>query len=202
MRQTKVDNSYLADKVELRARHLPEGDIVVLDCYSGEGLVWAGVSAVSGRKIRRLPIDIKRIDGFGLTGNNMSFLTSINLGRFNVVDLDAYGIPYEQLKTLFDRKYSGHVFVTCIQVGYGGIPHGILIDLGFTSAMIKRIPSLFYRYGWEFVREWLARNGVKNIYVREKVTSQSKKRYFYFNGAEAASSHLDSPKVSIAVGLS
>src|SRR6516164_5028271 len=95
-----TDNSYLRDKVDLRIEHLPPGPVSVLDCYSGKGLIWAAVKRISGRSITVLPIDkrAEKLD-FHLHGDNIHYLSTLNLSRFNVIDLDAYGVPFEQIQT-------------------------------------------------------------------------------------------------------
>ena len=182
--RTKTFNSYLADKVWLRARNMPKGEVNVLDCFAGKGTIWRAVSLVTGREINTLPIDTTNSEGFYLPGDNRSFLSIIDLTRFNVVDLDAYGIPYEQLKILTERKYKGCVFVTFIQTGWGAMPWGLLTDLGFSREMIDRIPTLFAQrasgVGWGFFKEWLAVHGVKSIRVRSSSAGMSHRKYLYF----------------------
>lgn len=172
----KTFNSYLADKVWLRARNMPKGEVNVLDCFAGKGTIWRAVGLVTGREINTLPIDTTNNEGFYLPGDNRSFLSIIDLSRFNVVDLDAYGIPYEQLKILFERGYKGCVFVTFIQSVYGMMSEGLLEELGFGNGMIKEIPTLFNKKGWEYFCEYLALHGVKRIRVR----GHQRKHYLYF----------------------
>jgi hypothetical protein len=173
----KTFNSYLADKVWLRARNIPKGEVNVLDCFAGKGTIWRAVQLVTGREINTLPIDTTNSDGFFyLPGDNRSFLSIIDLSRFNVVDLDAYGIPYDQLKILFDRGYKGCVFVTFIQSLYGQMNMGLLSDLGFSEEMVKNIPTLFRKSGWSYFCEWLALHGVKTIRVR----GHQRKHYLFF----------------------
>jgi len=129
MVQIKTDNDFYKDKVMLRANHLPHGDLRVLDCFAGKGVIWRGVQYCTGRRISVLPID-SRFDVFSvLHGDNVDYLYSLDLSRFNIIDLDAYGIPYRQLKALFTRGYSGTVFVTFIQTAMGGIPFGLLEEI-------------------------------------------------------------------------
>jgi len=165
--QTKTDNSYLRDKVELRLRHLPEGPIRVLDCYSGKGVIWAAVKRLSGRDMKVLPID-KRSDKFDfhLHGNNLEYLETIDISRYNVIDLDAYGIPFEHIDCLVRRKYSGVVFVTAIQSGMGQMPYGMLEKIGFTRRQIEKAPTLFGKRGWQYFLEYLASIGVSRIWHR------------------------------------
>lgn len=174
----RTNNSYLADKVALRCNHLPSDDqIRVLDCYGGAGLIWSAVRKLSNRDIAVLPIDVMDYGDFRLPGDNRSYLSSIDLARFNVVDLDAYGIPADQLATLFDRGFSGVVFVTFIQSVVGAIPHRILTDIGFSKTMIRKSPAVFSCRGWYYFLDWLALNGVDRIWHRSK----ARKHYLVFN---------------------
>ena len=176
MAQIKTNNSYLRDKIDLRINHLPPGAVRVLDCYSGRGLLWKGIIDLTKRDIITLPIDILGDMGFHLQGKNQGFLMTLDLTKYNVIDLDAYGVPYEQLKIIFDRGYHGVVFVTFIQSLYGQMPIALLEELGFTEAMTKRIPTLFGRRGWEYFLEYLALHGVKEVSHR----SISRKHYLSF----------------------
>ena len=40
-------SSYLADKVWLRARNMPKGEVNVLDCFAGKGTIWRAVGLVT-----------------------------------------------------------------------------------------------------------------------------------------------------------
>jgi len=166
----QTDNSFFADKVALRAGHLPTKTdrISVLDCFGGGGLVWSAVSSSTGRNINRISIEIKDDHGVGfhLPGNNMSFLPSMNIDKFDVIDLDAYGVPYDQLSVIFKRNYRGIVFVTFIQSVVGSLPRLMLVENGFTKEMIKNIPTLFFRNGWEYFKNFLALHGVGEVWHR------------------------------------
>lgn len=178
MAQTKekTNNSFLGNKIALRLGNLPENP-VVLDCFGGSGLIWEGIEKETGKRIKRIGIDKKDYQtGFFLDGNNLAFLRTINLDGFNVVDLDAYGVPYQQLKILFERGYRGTVFVTFIQSLYGQMPKDLLNDVGFTDEMQEKCPTLFGKRGWQYFLEWLALNGVREITHR----SNNRKHYLIF----------------------
>ena len=177
MAQTKTYNSYLADKVALRVDHLPKGrELYVLDCFAGKGLIWSAVRELTGRKITTLPIDMNQDSGFRLPGDNRAYLDTMDLDPFQVIDLDAYGIPYDQLKIIFEREYVGAVFVTFIQAINQNLPLGMLQELGFHKDMIKSIPTLFSKKGWGYFLEWLALRGVDQIWHR----SHGQKHYLFF----------------------
>jgi len=176
MARTKTVHSYFADKVALRAGHLPVDPVKVLDCYAGRGMVWAAVQKVTERKISVLPIDIADYGVFHLPGDNRAYLDSIDLSRFNVIDLDVYGVPYEQLRSIFNRGFDGTVFVTFVQTIVGVMNRGLLYEVGFTEDMVKKIRTLFFRRGWQYFLDWLAMNGVEQIWHRSK----DRKHYLAF----------------------
>lgn len=177
----KTDNAFLMDKVMLRVNHLPEGDIRVLDCFSGKGLIWTAVKQVSGRNIVTLPID-KRSDkdDFHLPGDNLDYLETIDLSKYNVVDLDAYGVPFDQIRTLFEKRYKGRVFVTAISQHMSYPPFALLEEIGFTRQQIDKVPTLFARRGWSYLLQYLAKHGIARIHHRSKDTGRMYKHYFTF----------------------
>lgn len=149
----------------------------VLDCFGGQGLVWSRVKKATGIDIKYLGIDkINYGTGFYLPGDNLAYLGSIDLSRFNVVDLDSYGVPYEQLEIVFSRGFIGRVFVTFIQVLQGKLPYGMLEEIGFSREMITKIPTLFAKNGWDYFLEYLAKKGVRQIIHR----SYARKHYLTF----------------------
>lgn len=201
MAQTsKADNSYLVDKIKLRIEHLPQSDkITVLDCFAGFGLIWKAIEKQTSKDVMVLPIDVRKAQiGFRLPGNNRDFLSTLDLSRFDVIDLDAYGVPYEQLKTIFRRGYRGNVFVTFIQSIMNQMPYGLLVDIGFSEAMIKKTPTLFGKRGWWYFKQWLALNGVTEIYHR----SHHSKHYLYFNCSGARATDYDNQPEDISANPS
>jgi len=181
MAQTKVNNSFLKDKIALRMNHLPAGDLRVLDCFSGSGLIWqAIIKACPERSIKVLPIDERDYDGaFRLPGDNRRYLQELDLSRFNVIDLDAYGVPVDQVNTVIDRGFAGVVFVTFIQSLYGIMPYNVFTPIGFSETQVKKCPTLFSERGWQYFREYLAARGVTRITHR----SYGRKHYLAFNCA-------------------
>ena len=174
--KTKTNNSYLGNKIKLRFENLPEQP-TVLDCYSGARLIWSAVQELSGKPIKYIGIDkVDYGDGFYLDGDNLGYLRGMDLTRFNVIDLDAWGVPYEQLKTLFDRGYKGRVFVTFIQLVFGKMNKGLMAEIGFTAAMYETCPTIFGKRGWQYFLEWLAFKGVRTITHR----SHAQKHYLTF----------------------
>lgn len=197
MGQTKkTDNAYLADKVRLRIDHLPACDpLRVLDCFAGKGVVWAAVQKLTGRNILRLPIDTRNDDiGFHLPGDNKVYLSSLDLTRFDVIDLDAYGVPAEQIDIVMRSGFRGVLFVTFIQSVMGMMPITVLEQIGFTHEMVGAAPTLFSKNGWNYFLEYLAKKGVRTIYHR----SHARKHYMALNCAGVRAADCDSPQAETA----
>lgn len=183
----KTDNHYLADKVAMRIKHsqwpVNGRNLRVLDCFGGKGIVWGLVEKLSYRKVDRVAID-KRIDimNFHIHGDNSRILAEIDLSEFDVIDLDAYGIPADQIDIVMSSGFEGIVFVTAIQTMHGGLPHKIIDDLKFPKSIKEQAPSLVARRGWEYLKEWLFLKGVTEIIHRSK----NRKHYFCFKVNDAA----------------
>ncbi len=182
---TKTDNSYLAMKVKLRMDNLPAKKAIrVLDCFAGEGLIWREIQRQAGSKsFTVLSIDWgKRKDSrLALSGDNRKFLASIDLKEFDIIDLDAYGVPYAQLKMILARDiHPGTiVFGTFLQSVMGALPRGMLHDLGYPPQMIKKVPKIFNRHGQDKLLAWLGNNGVQRIKLY--ATDNRRKTYFAFS---------------------
>lgn len=201
MAQTKkTNNSYLGNKVDLRINYLPAGDLSVLDCYGGAGKIWVAIGRETGRQIRYLPID--KLDygvGLFLPGDNLVYLASLDLSRFNVIDLDAYGVPYQQLRVLFDKRFVGRVFITMNQTIVGELPHDMLTEVGFSRAMLRMSPALCFRNGWQHFLDYLALMGVRQVVHRTK----ARKHYLTFalSGVEERAVDCDSQRAKTVEGL-
>ncbi len=167
MKSRPTDNSHFEAKVELRVSCLPEGPLRVLDCYSGTGRLWNEVRRrCPTRDIQVLRIDQRNgLPGIYLKGDNRKYLASMDLDRFNVIDLDAYGVPFDQMEIVFGRpqRLIKTVFVTFIRSGVGQLPYAMLEALGYRRSMISKSPSLFCRNELEKFKAYLAIKGVGEI---------------------------------------
>lgn len=102
---TKTDNSFLQDKIALRINNLPKQDkLKVLDCYAGDNIIWNNIKRIiSNREINILKIEQKSKSGIYLKGDNIKYLKTIKINEFDIIDLDAYGIPYKQLNIILPQ---------------------------------------------------------------------------------------------------
>lgn len=172
----KTDHSFFEEKVKIRIDGLPDRNPVkVLDMFSGNGLIWAEIEKRTGREILILRIDRERNKrGTYLIGNNLKF--DLDYGAFDVVDVDAYGVPFGQLERIFSKSSQPKmVFITFIQSQWGTLPRKMLNALGYTNGMIKKVPTLFYRAGQQKFLRYLASRGVKKCQI--SYTPDKRKNY-------------------------
>jgi len=166
---SRSDNSHFTEKLQLRLDNLPGGkELTVLDCFAGQGLLWKEIRRLrSDRLFNIVSIDKKPTDAgsIHLVGDNVKFLAAIDLRRFDVIDLDAYGIPYEQLDLVLSRatKAGAVLYVTLCQWGMGSLPEAMLRDLGYSRAMLAKTKMIFMRHGRRKIFAWLASRGVRRI---------------------------------------
>ncbi len=154
----------------------------MLEAYGGKGLIWNEITKqTSGvKEIEIVSIEEKKYERIYLRGDNRKFLKSMDLSSFDVIDLDAYGIPFEQLEIVFDKardgKTSHFVFVTFIQVMQGQLNKGLLNKLGYTNKMVEKIPTLFFRNVFQKFCNYLYFNGIRDIIYR----NGGRKYYIFF----------------------
>lgn len=176
---TKTDNHYTADKVALRiamTQHIAEPR--VLDVFGGHGVVWAAVERITGKPIRRIAVDMRYdLTDPHLHGDNRKVVKGLDLSQFDVVDLDAYGIPAGLIEeVVVNKRFRGVVFVTAIQTMQGAMPSTVSKGIGLPESITSACPSLVSRRGWEFLKAWLASLGVREITHRSK----ARKHYLGF----------------------
>jgi len=145
-------------------------ELRVIDAFHGYGTIWKNIEKKYHGKIHITRIDIEQKDDvFMLIGDNTKFLATLPLSKYDVIDFDVYGVPYDQLKMIFERGYKGLVFVTFIQWKLGAIPYGMLEDIGYTSKMVRKCPTLFFKHGLDKFLAWLLKNGVNKVQLRKSV---------------------------------
>ena len=178
MSKAQTDNSFFADKVGLRLNVIPLRDISVLDGFAGCGSIWRMVRTRFPHEIRYVGLDkLPKSEEFIFLGDNTKTLADMDLDQFDVIDLDAYGVPFAQLEIIFDKGFKGILFVTFIQSVMGKLPHNMLSALGYSEDMVRKCPALFNRAGFEKFCNYLAFKGVNKITHRTK----GRKSYIAFS---------------------
>lgn len=186
MTQTGVDNSHLAMKVALRARHLPAGNVSVLDCFAGDGVIWQKLSAMYPGRVMVDSIEMARGKGApSFVGDNRKLLPALDLSVYNVIDLDAYGSPWDQVAAIMEnptRRPRATVFYTMIHSLFAGVPSLLRRGNDFTPAMTKvGCKVMADKWVWRAWCNALARYGVRELVdIRIPRRGMHEKRYGVF----------------------
>ncbi len=176
----KTDNDNLSQKLAIRLFAMnqiainPSRPVKILDCFAGDGVLWHHIQKESTQAIEHIGIDSLSKLGSRYLGDNRRYLRQLPLDEYDLIDLDAYGVPYEQFRILADRQYRGIVVGTFIQCVYGGLPYAMLEEIGYSKRMVKKITKLFFRDGW---KKWVTFLGVLG-YERVFVFHCANKHYF------------------------
>lgn len=178
-KQTDNDAEMFAIKVRLREELLDERKTSnILEAFAGDGRIWGEVR----RRHPEKQFNILRIDmkddkaGIYLRGDNLKFMAGLDLPGYDIIDLDAYGSPFEQLELVFKSGYCGPVVCTFIQTMAGQLNKRFLAYLGYTPKMVSKCPSLFNIGGFDKMKAYLAKKGVKKV----RFCSENRKNYFSF----------------------
>lgn len=105
----KTDNNPQALRAKIAIRRnvlaaIGAAEAHVLDAYAGDGHlyreVWHEAASYVGCDLKFYPGD----DRLAYVVDNIRLLRTLDLSRFNVVDLDAYGSPWEQVYIVASRR--------------------------------------------------------------------------------------------------
>ncbi|MCL2742216.1 MAG: hypothetical protein FWE67_00015 [Planctomycetaceae bacterium] len=171
MTLTKTDNDNLSKKLSIRLfaiDRLQKSEtepIRVLDCFAGDGLLWHYLKKESGHLIKHVGIDTLPKQGALYLGDNRRYLHRLSIDNYDLIDIDAYGVPYCQMKILAEHNYRGIVVGTFIQCVYGGLPYAMLEDIGYSRPMVQKITKLFFSKGWNKCAAFLRLLGYEEVYV-------------------------------------
>lgn len=176
---THTDNYEIGNKIRLRKRAIAHLDSVrVLDCFAGENKIWSRIKTDA-----YLGIEKEKGKGRNLCGDNRKIIPALDLSRFNVIDLDTYGVPAEQLIALYKNKtfQRGTVIIyTCIFGATCGISNALLDLFGMREIRDLGYMLTFGLHG-ELFNGLLAKLGVSRVWEYEVNDKGFSKRYGYFN---------------------
>jgi hypothetical protein len=187
MNRVKIENSHFPEKIFLREYIIKKyslNNFKVLDCFHAEGKIWDTIKNKSNINFDLIGIEIdstKKSIFPCIYQDNLRILKSINLDDFQIIDLDAYGNPFKQLKILYDRKYSGHIFLTFINVAKGGSDLNFLEFIGYSKKMVRKVHTLFAKNSFKKLKIALSKMGVDNILYISKEDQKKIYLWFYLN---------------------
>lgn len=180
-----TDNSNRAAKKHLRrvaTAHL--SSLRVLDCYAGNGAMWANVD-------KEKYLGIEKQKGKGnvadeiINADNLKIIPMLDLSEYNVIDLDAYGIPYDQMYEILDHemlKRGTVVIYTAITNGMSSVNKNALQLIG-CEEIYKKSPTLVKPFYIDAFYELIRLSGVNKVYELDQdflKTGSYKKHYGYF----------------------
>jgi hypothetical protein len=160
-----TDNLHVAEKILIREHHLPAGDRVAVLALGG-GLVWDRISSRhKDRKISVVSLGTKTNQGITLAGDELRYLAGMEVTRFDVIDIDGRGVPYQPLLHLLELTLEKRIEIFCTVVfgPFGRIPAGLLEEIGYTKNMVDKCPELFRKKGMPLFLEWLTIRGVERV---------------------------------------
>lgn len=176
---TKTDNAHIESKIHLRqlaTKGLKE--LRVLDCFAGENKLWESFD-----KKRYFGIEKVKDKGNNLYQDNLRVIKSLDLSQFNVIDLDSYGIPANQIAELYNnstlKKGSTVIIYTCITSKMSGLNKTILKMFNMQK-MYKKSKVLLNAHAKELFYAMLYNYGVKKVYEYSIEENSYKKTYGYF----------------------
>ncbi|NDE01743.1 MAG: hypothetical protein EBZ91_08330 [Gammaproteobacteria bacterium] len=185
MRHIYTENSHLKTKVRLRTAAVLEigkPKIHVLDAFAGQGLVWKAVQReLPEVEITTLGIEKKKyLAPDVIMGDNRKVMKGLDLTIFDLIDLDAFGCPWEQLAICAERAPEVPVAITHISITLGPVPQGLLELNGIPDewCKIKEVPhALFGRWRWWWWEQYCARLGYNRSDYELHLDKSAVKRY-------------------------
>lgn len=164
----KTDNDHVATKLALRVHAVTRlGDprpIRVLDAYHGHGRLWDETKAMlpEGWTVKVLGIDKEVRSPGTLRGDNLRIMGSLDLAGFDLIDLDAYGWPVEQLQLVARTAPDVPVLSTRISFPVGPPPLAVTDALGMKFITGTEATALMAAHGDELWEAWLYSLGYRN----------------------------------------
>lgn len=175
-----TDNTSITKKVQLRiaaTEHI--SDKRVLDLFAGDGLIWQAIPTVD-----YLGIEADKSKGSDamIHKDNRLVIPTLDLGRFNIVDCDAYGTPYEQITLLFDNgtlRPGTVVIFTLITGKLNRLSVKMIADYGL-GQQYKRTRVLYNNYCEEMFMSMLHRHGITDVNLCSMGKGTMNKKYGWF----------------------
>lgn len=178
-RRKPCDNAYFEIKRAIRLeaiQHLSE--VRVLDAFCGKGLLWKGVPLDYYLGIDREKGKSKNC----ICGDNMKILASLDLSKFNVIDLDSYGVPGGQLLEIAENETlrAGTVLIfTAIEAAIANGQICLFEENGIKKEIYRKCPMLWNKKTLNLFYAILNRLGVRDVNLVVKDCGAYQKHYGY-----------------------
>jgi len=148
----------------------------VLDLFAGNNILWRNID-----KDRYYGVELEPNKGKNLTADAKQAVDSLDLSKFNVIDCDSYGIPFEICRKIIEDKAVKSdtvVLYTAITNAFTGLPK-ICVDALGIGEIYKIAPTLFNANAITYFYDMLANLGIREVKYYE-VNDGYQKHYGYF----------------------
>lgn len=173
----QTDNHKIKNKIALREMGTAGlRNLRVLDCFAGENVIWSFFDCE-----KYYGIELEHGKGRNLNADNRKVLPSLDLSQFNVIDLDSYGIPVEQIELIFKNptlQKGTVVFYTAIGSAMSSLSTSLAKRYGL-SRMLKLNKVLFNSLSNDLFKAFLYDNGVRTVF-EYTLQENFKKEYGFF----------------------
>lgn len=112
-KKIKRKSTHFAEKIKIRLDSIKGIDeLIVLDCYHGNGDIWSKIQTITGKEIRLLGIEknASRSKFEVIQGDNRKVIKTIDLKKFNIIDLDSYSNPIGLIDYCYQIAEPGTIF--------------------------------------------------------------------------------------------
>lgn len=172
-----TDNTNIKNKVKLRELSIKDlEEVKVLDLFAGENKLWSNI-----KTDRYYGVELNKGKGKNLYANNLKVIPSLDLSQFNIIDCDSYGIPYEQIESLYKNKtlQKGTIIIyTCISSPISMINKKCTKDFNLDK-MHQKSKVLINKLSMPLFFEMLRLKGVKKV-TEYEIAGTYNKRYGFF----------------------
>lgn len=173
----KTDNYKIENKIKLRQLATKDlTELKILDLFAGKNMIWS-----SFKMKKYYGVEKEKNKGKNLNADNIRIIPILDLSEFNVIDVDSYGIPVNQIAEIYKNKtlQKGTIIIyTCITNKMSSLNKVIIENFGL-SKIYKKAQTLINGFAKEFFYAYLYSKGVKKVYEYQ-VKSSFDKSYGYF----------------------
>lgn len=180
-KRKQTDNAHFAWKVILRREAVSSLDTVrVLDCFAGCNRLWTEVGYDYYHGLEQQ----KGKGRLNIHADNLRIIPVLDLSLFNVIDLDSYGVPGNQLLAIIKNKTLPEKMVivyTAICAPLAESHKSFLLANGILPDTYRKCPTLFNnRLGTIFDTFLFRKLGVERDHSFSIKEGAYWKRYGYF----------------------
>jgi len=181
-RTTKTLNSFPENKINIRLEaisKIKKDEIYVLDCFHGYGNLWGNVQKLTEKKIilLGLEIDQEKKSKFNVVyGDNKKIIPSIDVSKYDIIDVDAFGDAYSYIKKIYQLVSDGTIIIyTHITVNMGSMNNDVVKDV-IGLNIYKKCKTIFRSRFVDIFEAALYGLGVREVVQMQK----NNKIYGYF----------------------